>query len=44
MVTSPVQVSPVELVKLPNLNDGEEVSFRMYESDVFGKIWEDYKN
>ncbi|MHC5727285.1 MAG: hypothetical protein ACYTXY_24755, partial [Nostoc sp.] len=40
----PVQVSLTELLKLPNLTDKEEVLLRMYESDVFEKTWEDYKN
>jgi len=40
----PVQVSLAELLKLPNLTDKEEVLLRMYESDVFEKTWEDYKN
>ncbi|MEH2115274.1 hypothetical protein [Nostoc sp.] len=40
----PVQVSLAELLKLTNLTDKEEVLLRMYESDVFEKTWEDYKN
>ncbi|MEA5517145.1 hypothetical protein [Nodularia sp. UHCC 0506] len=40
----PIQVSLAELLKLPNLTDKEEVLLRIYESDVFEKTWENYKN